>query len=162
MREIKSGDIILRIRGTSMIIYYYRKEFNKDLIKEVINVQNKQKESAVEVLQILEDMNIDTNRLIENSLDNKKYLEDKLKEDISVLTKHAHVIEKLKEGAETPIFETLEFAWVMNKAQLIAEEKANEIRPFEQWLAQYQDIKILDIQKDVMEELQAGIFRKTK
>jgi len=163
MREIKSGDIILRIRGTSLVPFYYRKEFDKDLINEVEKILNKRKNLAFEALKMLEDLGADTKDIKKlKTKKEKENLAKKLQQNISSIQKSSMLLESMNSsGVEKPILEILEFAWVMHKAQLLSEERKEDVITFEEWLIKYQDIKIMDIQEDVMEELQAGIFRKT-
>lgn len=38
MREIKSGDIIMRIRASSLALFFFKQEFKKDLFKSLTNI----------------------------------------------------------------------------------------------------------------------------
>jgi hypothetical protein len=131
MREIKSGDIVLRIRASSLTIYFYKQEFKADILKAF-------------------------GQLCKGWLENgalEKYAGGVNLEEIPQ-AEAAALLDVLPDGNEF-----LQIVWALNKAQNVAETLPTP--HFEEWLGKYGELSVLDVMAGVIEECIHGFFRVT-
>ena len=127
MREIRSGAVILRIRASSLAIFFYKQEFKTDILKDI-------------------------SEILQDWMSNAK-LTGLIKTDgLEGPDLDANLIDVIPDG-----YKVLQITWAMNKVQNVAEKLSTP--NFADWMAENQDIAVLEILEDVLEEAMQGFFR---
>lgn len=72
MREIKSGNIVMRIRSTAMTPFFYKQEFGKDIMTDLKNL-NESNPEIMAILQLLWAVNKTQN--VAEKIQSKKFEE---------------------------------------------------------------------------------------
>lgn len=127
MREIKSGDTIMRIRASSLAIFFYKQEFKTDILKAI-------------------------GEICKDWLSNPKLVSAAKTGEESISDFGMDLFDIIPDG-----YTVMQITWALNKAQNVAENL--QTPSFESWIAQYQDIAVLDILQDIIEESMQGFFR---
>lgn len=142
MREIKSGDIILRIRASSLAIFFFKQEFKTDILKEIGKIYSEWLGNAelMEAVMAQAPSDSDENEPAQN-LGN-----DLIKANLTLF-------EGMPDG-----YKIMQIAWAMNKAQNVSESL--QTPSFDKWVEKYQDLIVMDIYQDVIEESMNGFFRQ--
>lgn len=93
MREIRSGDVILRIRASSLAIFFYKQEFKTDILKDI-------------------------SEILQSWMGNEK-LAEAAQQDSSddKLASQVNLLEVIPDG-----YKVMQITWAMNKAQNVAEK----------------------------------------
>jgi hypothetical protein len=137
MKEIKSGDTIIRVRGSNLALLYFHQEFKDDIVKATSRLYASFQSIA------------------------KSFLKGKTMAEIENLTVDSINLDEIDISAMMPnAIEVLKITWAMNKAQNAAESIQTPC--FEQWLEKYPDLSALEIMKDVLEEAKLGFFRTSQ
>lgn len=142
MREIRSGDVILRIRASSLSILFYQQEFNEDIVKATGELlagclENKELVNSVksEMKALEPGEEIDPQKIAEN------------------LDLDSEIVRIVPDG-----FKVLKLTWALHKTQNVAEKI--QTPSFEDWIIEHQDISVNEILWDVIEEATQNFFRQ--
>jgi len=164
MRELKSGNMIIRVRASNLARLYFYQEFSTELATELDKLasgnDSREAESLIRGLdretanKILDLQNIaglspeEAVKQIENSglMDNPELLGAMMKLGLQ---------ESISPSIS--ILSVMRIVWAMNKAQNLAENL--QTRPFEQWLMQYEDFDFYNCMDDFWAEVRQGFFR---
>ena len=130
MRIIKSGDTEIGIRAGGMALFFYQKEFKKDLIKTAFGIFGDMSQA--------------------NLSDNAENSEDAFEVD-----GRNNIFQK--DNFSIPILEILEIVWAMAKAERFFQKKS--FPNFEAWLSKHDDFSVLDCLIEIFEEITDGFFR---
>lgn len=131
MRELISGDTIIRVRASNLALLYYQQEFGSDIVEATSAIYAKYINLVQSITGQKDVTKIDASKINYSSLD----------------------FSKLK----LPGIDLLKIVWAMNKAQNTAESL--QTPKFDEWLAKYDELKVSDIQQAALEEAADGFFR---
>lgn len=164
MRELKSGDTIIRVRASNLARMYFYQEFGAELDKELDKLLSSNDSREAEAL--IKGLDVETtNKILD--LQNIAGLppQEAVKQiESSGLMDRPELLNAmmklgLQETISTsiPVMSVMRIAWAMNKAQNLAENL--QTRPFEQWVMQYEDFDFYDCLDDFWMEVKQGFFR---
>lgn len=160
MREIKSGDTIIRIRASNMARTFFYQEFGTDLDVELEPIVQARTNSAKKMLMEMSQDEIQT-ILSVNGLENMD-LENaaKLVQEKGILENKqlsAKLVAIAMDEPKLPTMNAMRLVWAMNAAQNFADGKSTP--NFDVWVAKYDEFNFNFCMSDIIAECDKGFFR---
>lgn len=163
MREIKSGDTIMRIRASNMARFYFYQEFGTDLGVELDKIMSAiQSRNAIKELEKLTPEQLREFNQIQNinnvsQTEALEILEKTGLKDNQDLMSSLLILAANGGSTQIPGIPLMKVVWAMNKAENEAEKIPT--LAFDQWIEQYDEFDFDSVFDNIYLEIQRGFFR---